>query len=62
MKPRLNGIVEDALALGVSRGHLSKVIKGQRKSPELKAKYHQLQKEKRASRTLIARKFNGGGQ
>ncbi len=43
--PRFPNIVEHARALGVSRHHLYFVLKGERKSPTLTKRYHDLQKE-----------------
>lgn len=39
---RIAGIVADAAALGVTRGHLWEVLKGRRKSPDLLARYEEL--------------------
>lgn len=45
-KPRFYGIQEDARALGVSRFHLLKVLRGTRSSPGLVERYRQLQAQR----------------
>jgi hypothetical protein len=42
--PRINGIGRAAEQLGVTRQHLGLVLRGERISPRLLARYHQLRK------------------